>query len=256
MREKNIKLPKISILTVVLNGDKTINKCIKSVIAQSYPSHKIEHVIIDGGSQDKTISIIKRYQHKIAYWHSKKDKGLYDAMNIGLKKCTGDIVGILNSDDFFDKNALKTVSKYFIKYKIDFLFGSVKKSRIYHNFFPEKLWYTFNIYPSHSVGFFIKKSAQKKVGNYNIRFKYSADRDLIYRIIKKQKMKGLSTKKNEVLGTFNLGGLSSKLSFMEKILEETKIRLSNKQNIVQILSVLIIFLIYYFFKSLQIKKNR
>ena len=127
MKKKNTNLPKISIITVVLNGDKTINKCIKSVIAQSYPSHKIEHIVIDGGSSDKTISIIKKHQNKISYWQSKKDKGLYDGMNIGLKKCTGEIIGILNSDDFFNNNALKIVSKYFSKYKIDFLFGRVKK---------------------------------------------------------------------------------------------------------------------------------
>ena len=106
MNKKIIRSPKISIITVVLNGEKTINKCIKSVINQSYPSQKIEHIIIDGGSKDKTISIIKQHQNKIAYWHSKKDKGLYDAMNVGLKKCTGNIIGILNSDDFFNKNAL------------------------------------------------------------------------------------------------------------------------------------------------------
>ena len=256
MNKQTIKLPKISIITVVLNGEKTINKCIRSVINQSYPSHKIEHIIIDGASTDKTVLIIKKYQKKITYWHSKKDAGLYDAMNIGLRKCTGNIIGILNSDDFFNKNALKVVSKYFINHKIDFLFGSVIKNRVYHNFFPNKLWYTFNIYPSHSVGFFITNKAQKKIGNYNTKFKYSADRDLIYRLIKKHRLRGLATKKREVLGTFNLKGLSSRLSFTEKTLEEIKIRLSNKQNIIQIISVTIVFLIYYFFKSFQAKKVR
>ena len=255
MNKKIIRSPKISIITVVLNGEKTINKCIKSVINQSYPSQKIEHIIIDGGSKDKTISIIKQHQNKIAYWHSKKDKGLYDAMNIGIKKCTGSIIGILNSDDFFNKNALKIVSRYFMKYKIDFLFGSVKKNRIYHNFFPKKLWYSFNIYPSHSVSFFIKKNAQKKVGKYNLKFKISADRDLIYRIIKRYNLKGLATKKNEVLGTFNLYGLSSRVGFFKKTYEEIKIRLSNKENIIQVISVLLIFLLYYFFKSFQNKNN-
>tara|TARA_B100000787_G_scaffold111821_1_gene83203 strand:- start:296 stop:1069 length:774 start_codon:yes stop_codon:yes gene_type:complete len=250
MKKKYIKLPKISIITVVLNGDKTINKCIKSVIAQSYPSHKIEHVIIDGGSQDKTTSIIKRYQHKIAYWHSKKDKGLYDAMNIGLKKCTGNIIGILNSDDFFNKNTLKIVSKYFIKYKIDFLFGSVKKSRIYHNFFPEKLWYTFNIYPAHSVGFFIKKSAQKKVGNFNIKFKYSADRDFLYRLIKNKKFNGMAVKKREVFGKFCLQGASSRVGFLEKNIEEIRIRISNNENIFKVLLFFLIYLNYYFIKKI------
>ena len=254
MNKQITKVPKISIITVVLNGEKTINKCIKSVINQSYPSHKVEHIIIDGASNDKTVFIIKKYKKNIAYWHSKKDAGLYDAMNIGIRKCTGNIIGILNSDDFFNKNALKIVSKYFANHQIDFLFGSVIKNRVYHNFFPNKLWYTFNIYPSHSVGFFITNKEKKKIGNYNTKFKYSADRDLIYRVIKNHRLKGLATKKKEVLGTFNLKGVSSRLSFTEKTLEEIRIRLSNKQSVIQIIFVMTVFLIYHFFKSLQNKK--
>ena len=176
-------------------------------------------------------------------------------MNIGLKKCTGSLIGILNSDDFFNKNALKIVSKYFKNNKIDFLFGSVIKDRVYHNFFPDKLWYTFNIYPSHSVGFFITNKAQKKIGKYNTKFKYSADRDLIYRIIKNDSLNGLATKKKDILGTFSLNGISSRLSFAEKTLEEIKIRLSNKQSMIQIISVTVVFLFYYLFKSFQTKKN-
>ena len=80
------KTPKISIITPVLNGEKYLEKCIKSVINQNYPKKKFEHIIIDGGSTDSTIKIIKKYDKKIKYWHSKKDNGLYDAMNIGLKK--------------------------------------------------------------------------------------------------------------------------------------------------------------------------
>ena len=137
--KKKIAIPKISIITVVLNNDRQIKRCIKSVINQNYPKKKIEYIIIDGGSTDTTVSIIKKFQNKLAYWHSKRDMGLYDAMNKGIKKSSGDIIGILNSDDYYNKNALKVVSRYFLKNKIDFLFGSVKKKRIYHNFFPHKI---------------------------------------------------------------------------------------------------------------------
>ena len=130
----DLKLPKISIVTVVLNQDKKIERSIKSVLNQNYPKNKIELIVIDGGSKDKTLTKIKKYKKQIKYWHSKKDKGLWDAMNIGIKKTSGDIIGILNADDYFYKNALKIVSKYFVKNKIDFLFGSVLKKRIYHNF--------------------------------------------------------------------------------------------------------------------------
>ena len=236
-----------------MNGEKTIKRCIKSVINQSYPSQKVEHIIIDGDSKDRTLSIIRKYKNKIAFWQSKKDRGLYDAMNIGLNRCTGNIIGILNCDDYFRKDALKIVSEYFLNFKIDYLFGSVKKDRIYHNFFPKKLWYSFNIYPSHSVSFFIKKKAHKRIGKYNLKFKYSADRDLIYRLINKSDLKGLATKKNEVLGTFNMHGLSSKVSIFMKFYEEIKIRLSNNENIFQVFIIFITFLIYYSFKTI-IKK--
>ena len=252
MKKKNT-LPKISVITVVLNNDKYIERCLKSVINQNYPKNKIEYIVIDGGSIDKTVSLIKKFQKKITYWHSKKDMGLYDAMNFGIKKSTGDIIGILNSDDFYNKNALKIVSNYFMKNKIDFLFGSVKKKRIYHNFFPDRLWYTFNVFPSHSVSFFIIKNSQKKIGLYNINFKYSSDRDLIYRLIKNKSFKGMATKKNEVLGTFNMSGLSSRVTFYEKILEEVKIRLSNKEKIIQTFGVMIIFLIYHLLKKTKKK---
>ena len=106
LKKNSNKLPIISIITVVLNGEKTLKKCIQSVINQSYPQNKIEYIVIDGGSRDRTISIIKKYEKKISYWHSKKDRGLYDAMNKGIKKSSGEIIGILNADDFYYKNAL------------------------------------------------------------------------------------------------------------------------------------------------------
>ena len=67
---------------------------------------KIEHIVIDGGSKDKTLQVIKKYKNDLAYWHTKEDKGIYDAMNAGIKKSKGEIIGILNSDDYFNKNAL------------------------------------------------------------------------------------------------------------------------------------------------------
>ena len=242
--------PKISIITVCLNSEKTILRCMNSVINQKYPKNKIEYILIDGGSTDNTVEIIKKKENKIKYWHSKKDKGIYDAMNIGLKHCTGEIIGILNSDDIFFKNTLKIVAKYFNKTKIDYLFGSVYKSRVYHNFFPQKLWYTFNIYPSHSVSFFIKNKTQKKIGKYNIKFNYSADRDLFYRLIKNKNYLGISTKQYEVFGKFNMYGASSRVSFFKKNIEEIKIRLSNGENFFKVISIFFIYINYFFLKKI------
>ena len=251
MIKKDIyKYPKISIITVCLNSEKTIKRCIDSVLSQNYPKNKIEYIVIDGGSIDKTTKIIKQKSNKIFYWHSKKDKGIYDAMNKGLKKCNGEIIGILNSDDFFYKNTFKIVAKYFNQSKIDYLFGSVLKRRVYHNFLPHKLWYTFNIYPSHSVSFFIKKKIQKKVGKYNIKFNYSADRDLFYRLIKNKKFVGTSTYKNEVFGKFDMHGISSKVSFFQKNLEEIRIRLFNKENFLKVFLIFFVYSFYFLLKKI------
>ena len=103
---------KISIVTVTKNSENFLEECILSVFNQSYKNY--EHIIIDGNSTDKTIDIIKKHKEKISYWITEKDNGLYDAMNKGIKKSTGDIIGILNSDDIFFPEALKIVNKYFL----------------------------------------------------------------------------------------------------------------------------------------------
>ncbi len=227
MKKRSKKLL-FSIITVSLNQPKIIHN-FKSLSNQTYKN--FEHIIIDGGSTDETINIIKKNSKKISFWQSKKDRGIYDAMNIGIKKSKGQIIGILNADDIYYKNALKIVKKYFENKSIDFLFGTVKKDRILQGFWPEKISWKFNIYPSHSGGFFITRKAQKKVGNYSLKFRYSSDRDFIYRMIVKYKLNGVCTKRNEILSKFDTQGISSKVGFFEKLFEETKIRLHNNQNI-------------------------
>ena len=224
-----MKNPKISIITVIKNNKEYIEKNILSLINQNYKNY--EHIIIDGGSTDGSKEIIQKYSAKIAHFVSEKDKGIYDAMNKGIDLASGDIIGILNSDDYFYENALQIVKTYFETVpKIDFLFGSVHKHIIKHCFYPKKIYWTFNFYTSHSLGFFIKSSSQKKIGYYNIKYKYSADYDLFYRMIVKFKLIGTSTKKNEIMGFFNPHGLSSRLRYIDYLNENTRIRLDNGQN--------------------------
>ena len=107
---------KLSIITVSLNNKDTIEQTIRSVLSQTY--NNVEYIVIDGGSTDGTVDIIKKYEDKISYWVSESDKGIYDAMNKGIRKATGDIVGILNADDFYvDENVLEKVVKCFEKEK-------------------------------------------------------------------------------------------------------------------------------------------
>jgi len=224
-----MKNPKISIITVIKNNKEYIEKNILSLINQNYKNY--EHIIIDGGSTDGSKEIIKKYRAKIAHFVSEKDKGIYDAMNKGIDLASGDIIGILNSDDYFYENALQIVKTYFETVpEIDFLFGSVHKHIIKHGFYPKKIYWTFNFYTSHSLGFFIKSSSQKKIGYYNIKYKYSADYDLFYRMIVKFKLIGTSTEKNEIMGFFNPHGLSSRLRYIDYLNENTRIRLDNGQN--------------------------
>ena len=148
------------------------------------------------------------------------------------------MIGILNSDDYYYPETLRIVHKYFKNKKIDYLFGSVLKERLMHGFWPEKIWYKFNIYPSHSCGFFVKKSIHKKLGLYDIKFKFSSDRDFIFRLIKTNK-KGMSAKKYEIFGKFNPAGISSKIGYFKTIIEEFRVRLKNQN----LFLVLIIFII-------------
>ena len=123
-KKRKIKKPTFSIITVVLNNQKFLETTIKSVLNQSFKNY--EYIIIDGGSNDRTMDIIKKYENKIDYWVSEKDKGLYDAFNKGMMLASGEFIGIINSDDVYTKNSLKIISNYISKYKnIDFIFGSV-----------------------------------------------------------------------------------------------------------------------------------
>ncbi len=248
--KKNSKLnPLISVVTIVYNGKK-LDKTIRSVLSQSYK--KIEYIIINGGDSIKDKKIIERYQNKIDFCINEKDKGIYDAMNKGIKVSTGKYIGFLNCDDYYYKNSINILIKYIRQFpNADFIFGSVKKNKIHHSFNPKKLKWKFNIYPSHSVGFFIKSSAQKKIGLYNTNFKYSADYDLIYKMIVNHDFQGVCTKPNEVLGSFEPGGFSSKTPFHTQSIEEIKIRLHNKQNFFFVFLIIIKKIIIFLYKKIN-----
>jgi len=239
---QNFKKNKITIITVVKNSLDKIERCIQSVINQNYDN--IEYIIIDGGSNDGTIDIIKKYSDKIDKVIIENDNGIWDAMNKGLKIAKGDIVGFLNSDDTYNQNTLKIVNNYFNNFQIDFLFGSVKKYKVMHGFSPWKIKYSFGFYTSHSVGFFINLDKHKEVGFYNSKY-FSADLDIFYKIIVKHKMKGIASKKIEIFGEFSRGGYSSKINYIDHLFDLNQIRIDNGQNK---------FLVYALFLIKIIKK--
>ena len=230
-KKKNIFF---SIITVVLNDQKFLEKTIQSVIKQK--KKNFEYIIIDGGSTDRSLEIIKKYEKKIDYWISKKDKGIYYAFNKGISFAKGQYICFVNSGDIFKKNALKIIHRYAKKNpSCDFIFGSVKKHwGILHGYRPEKIKYSWGFYSSHSTGFFIKNTSAKKNGPYNTKYKYHADYDYFYRMIVKKKMQGVATKKNEVIGVFRRGGFSSTMPAHKLLIEDLLIRYNNGQNIILI----------------------
>ncbi len=246
---QKIKKNLITIITVVKNSELTIERCIQSVLNQNYDN--FEYIIIDGGSKDKTKEILDKYKAKVDKIISEKDNGIWDAMNKGLNIASGNIIGFLNSDDYYFPNSLDIVNRYFQENSIDFLFGSVMKYKLMYGFRPSIIKWSFGFYTSHSVGFFIKTDQHRKVGNYNPKY-LSADLDFFYKMIIKFNLKGKSTNKNEVLGKFEKGGYSSKINYLDHLKDLNQIRIDNNQNI---LFVYFLFLIKVLKKPIKFIKS-
>ena len=227
--------PFFSIIVVCKNSAKTIERTFKSLRNQTF--RNFELIVLDGLSTDKTLSIIKKNRDIINIFQSEKDKNIWDAINKGIKISSGKIIGVLNSDDVLYPRGLDIVYKYFQLKRLDYLMASVKKKRIYHGFHPKKIWYKFNIYPSHSVGFFLKRKIYFKLGLYDVNLKFCADYDLIFKLIKNN-FKGSQTSKSEVVGKFYDGGASSRIGYLKTLFYESKVRYKNNQSI---------FLIFFLF---------
>jgi glycosyltransferase involved in cell wall biosynthesis len=230
---------KISIIIPNLNDAKGLENTLLSIIKQEYTNY--ECIVVDGNSSDHSKKVIKKYSNYITSWISENDSGIYDAINKGLGLSNGDIINTINSGDvYFSKKSLQIIINYFKKDgDLDFVFGAVKKNKIYYKYEPSKMNWTFNFYPSHSGGFFVKKYVHNKIGKYHLEFPCSSDYDFFWRMIKTYKYRGKSTKKNEIISIFKPGGFSSQYGVYNHIWEETKIRLKNKQNFV------IVYLIYF-----------
>ncbi len=211
---------KISIITVCYNSSKTIEKTILSVANQTY--NNIEYIIIDGNSKDNTVEIVKKYGTVIATFISEIDNGLYDAMNKGIVMATGDLVGILNSDDTFKSNTvLEEIAHFHTCNVIDASVGNIIQyndkneiKRLYSskNWKPEKL--SVGFMPPHPSIFF-KRDLFEKYGLYNLSFKIGADYELITRFFLKNriswKYSGITTTSMLVGGVSSSGYSSYKL---------------------------------------------
>ncbi|MGC9047013.1 MAG: glycosyltransferase family 2 protein [Minisyncoccia bacterium] len=205
---------KISIITPSFNSEKTIEETIKSVLSQSYEN--IEYIIIDGGSKDKTLAIINQYKDKISKIVSEPDKGIYDAMNKGIKLASGEVVGILNSDDLYaDEKVIETIVETFKNYDVDCAWGDlvyfldnpnkiirIWKSSDYKEGLFERGWV-----PPHPT-FFVKKEIYEKFGYFRLDFPVAADYELMFRFLKKYKIKWKYIPK--ILVKMRAGGTANK----------------------------------------------
>ena len=187
------KNPLVSIITVNFNGAKYLKTCIESICNQTYKN--IEYLIIDGGSKDNSLNIIKEFDKNITYWHSKPDRGIYDALNMGIKKSKGDIIGILNSDDFLYKHAVETIVNSFkSNISSSYTVGPIdlcdESGNIYKSL---KIDSEIKRYenrllrmPAPHMSVYVLRSVFKEIGFYNIHYKYCSDYDFLLRLMDKQ----------------------------------------------------------------------
>lgn len=204
---------KISVITVVYNNEKTLEKTINSVLSQSYK--EIEYIIVDGKSTDGTLDIINRYKKNISKFVSEKDNGIYDAWNKGVKMATGDIIFFINSDDiFYDDNVLEIVAKAFQQnLNYDYIYGGIVSRGIFNNgkdavFLKEISNYSIKmgqVIPQPSL--FIKRSLFDEIGFYNTDYKVNADFDFDCRLVINNK-KGLHVK--YLISYYDQNGYSSR----------------------------------------------
>lgn len=249
---------KISVVTVSFNSEKTIKDTLESVLQQSYEN--IEYIVVDGLSTDNTISIIKEYEasfkktKKEFKWISEKDDGIYDAINKGIKLATGNVVGILNSDDYFSYDSvIVDIKEVFEQGKYDCLYGNLKyidpdtneitrnwRSKKFQDGLFEKSWT-----PAHPT-FYCKKDIYDKFGLYRTDFKIAADVELMYRFLQMNHLSNFFL--DRYLVTMRQGGVSSSGIKSTIIITKEMIKAfkdnGGKLNLVK----------YLFFKALKVKE--
>jgi glycosyltransferase involved in cell wall biosynthesis len=248
---------KVSIITAVFNGVHTVEDCIASVKNQINVDK--EHIVIDGGSLDGTVNVIKKLETNLTSWVSEPDNGIYEAMNKGIALATGDIVGILNADDFYVNNlVLARITEEFQKKSVEALFADLvyvrpdnlnRIVRLYSgaNFSLNKLNYGWM--PPHPT-FFVKREVYEKFGVFKTDYKIAADYELVTRFLAKHKIQ--FSYLPEVIVKMRIGGVSTSSFKNTWILNMEILRACEengiKTNIFKIFSK-------YFVKSFQLIKR-
>lgn len=228
---------KISIITVSYNSQATIADTILSVASQDYPDK--EHIIIDGASTDKTMDIVQSYASVLSRVVCEPDKGIYDAMNKGIARATGDIVGILNADDmFYDAFCLTAVAAAFQKNDVaavcgDLVYVDPVNLKKHVRFYPAAgfaPWmFAFGMMPPHP-GFFVQRRYYQTLGMYKVNYKIAADFELLLRFLKKANISYTCIPKTLV--KMRTGGISTR-SLKSTWLLNTEVLRACRENQVQ-----------------------
>lgn len=203
----------ISIITATFNAVSTLSECLSSVAKQVFAN--VEHIVVDGRSTDRTVDIVRKYPH-VSLIVSEPDNGIYDAMNKGINLSTGEVVGILNADDFYaSTNVLEEVEQVFQNSEIDACYGDllyvsetdpgkVVRSWKSGNFSVEKFYWGWM--PPHPT-FFVRRSIYERFGGFNLELGSAADYELMLRFLVRHKIKAAYIP--EVLVKMRTGGVSN-----------------------------------------------
>ena len=188
---------KVSIITVVFNGERYLENCIQSVLSQNYPN--IEYLIIDGGSTDHSLQIIEKYQAKISQFISEPDEGMYDAINKGIQLATGDVIGLLHADDFFaDYEVISKIVQKFDDSDIEAVYGDLEYVnaktleivRRWKSNQHKDRDFVCGWMPAHPT-LYVRKELFAKYGDYSLLFGTAADYELILRFLFKNRIKAV-----------------------------------------------------------------
>ena len=224
---------KISVITATYNSAATVRDTLNSIANQDYPD--IEHIIVDGASKDNTLQIVKEFPH-VSNVLSEKDNGIYDAMNKGIRLASGEIVGILNSDDLYiSDEVLSKVASVFEDRSIDAVYGDLQYvqshdtnaiTRTWKAGVFKKKYFYYGWMPPHPT-FFVRRRVYEKVGLFNTSLRSAADYELMLRLLLKH---GIRVKYiPEVLVKMRTGGMSN-ASFQNRMKANKEDRLAWKLN--------------------------
>lgn len=206
-----IKNPLVSVITVTFNAQQYIEQTIESVLAQTYQN--VEYIIIDGGSTDGTVDIIRRYAERLSYWVTEKDNGIYDAMNKGIRHAKGELIGMVNASDSYENDTIQAVVDAYRLHPENGVFhGNINMLNEDGSLFKQKcannnLTQLNNGFRLFHPTFFVKKDTYQRIGLYDTSFRLAADYDFALRC----RNAGVTFYHiPQVLSNFRVGGATNK----------------------------------------------